>query len=287
MRAQVSPLGDIVDTARLMAFYRAVESERADALFHDPFARRLAGQRGEDIARRLPMHRLSAWIVAVRTRVFDEMIVRAIEDGVDTVLNLAAGLDTRPYRLALPQALRWIEVDFADILSYKQEKLRDEQPACLLERVALNLAHQEARKMLFRRAGAEGKRVLVVSEGFLLYLAADDVAALACDLHTIPSFAYWLTALASPLMVKMLPRALSRHLAQGGVRMQFAPEEGAAFFLPSGWKTAQFLPSQEEAHRLSRELPTLWFLRRLSLLTSKGDQPTGSEAGGFLLLRRA
>src|SRR5713226_7063171 len=45
---------NISDTARWVAVYRARESERPDALFKDTFARKLAGQRGEEIARRLP-----------------------------------------------------------------------------------------------------------------------------------------------------------------------------------------------------------------------------------------
>ncbi len=277
-----SPLEHVIDTASWMAFYRAIESERADALFHDPFARQLAGLRGENIARRLPMTKQSAWIAAVRTRVFDEMIIQAVEDGVDTVLNLAAGLDTRPYRLALPPSLRWIEMDFPSLLSYKQEKLQNERPSCLLEHVALDLVEGSARSQIFARVGAEGKLVLVVSEGFLLYLAPDQVASLARDLHAVPSFAYWLTALASPLMVKMLPRALARSEA----RMQFAPEEGAAFFQPYGWKVAEFRTSQEEARRLKREQPFGCLLRWLFPFASKRDLRSGGLEGGFLLLTR-
>ena len=276
-------LADIMDTARWIAFYRAVESERPDALFHDPLARRLADRRGEEIAHGLSQSRTSAWITAVRTRVFDELILREIGAGTDTILNLAAGLDTRPYRLALPPSLRWIEVDLPAILTYKQEKLAHEQPLCLLERVPIDLANVEARKRLFARVGAEARRVLVVTEGFLLYLAPEQVAALASDLYAIPSFHSWLTALASPFMVRMLPRTLKGRLAAGNARMQFAPREGPAFFQPYGWQVADFRPSYEEARRLKRELPAGWLLRILA--ASKSDTRTAS--GGFLLLTRA
>src|SRR5204862_188320 len=83
------------------------------SLFRDPYARKLAGERGERIVASMRRGRAWAWPMIVRTAVLDELILRAIErDGVDTVLNLAAGLDTRPYRLPLPPALRWIEADF-------------------------------------------------------------------------------------------------------------------------------------------------------------------------------
>ena len=98
---------NVSDTARWVAFYRAMESERPDAIFRDPFARRLAGEEGEAIVEAMPKGRQFAWPMIVRTAVLDELILRAIErDGVDTVLNLAAGLDTRPYRLPLPGSRR-------------------------------------------------------------------------------------------------------------------------------------------------------------------------------------
>src|SRR2546421_8179052 len=90
-----------------------MESERPDALFHDPYARKLAGERGERILASMRKGRAWAWPMIVRTAVMDELILRAIQrDGVGMVLNLAAGLDTRPYRLALPPALRWVEGRF-------------------------------------------------------------------------------------------------------------------------------------------------------------------------------
>src|SRR2546427_252302 len=107
------PITHVSDTARWVALYRAMESERPDALFRDPYARRLAGERGERIVASMRRGRAMAWPMIVRTAVLDELILRAIErDGVDTVLNLAAGLDTRPYRLPLPSSLRWVEADF-------------------------------------------------------------------------------------------------------------------------------------------------------------------------------
>src|SRR5437899_3021151 len=103
----------VSDTARWVALYRAMESDRRDALFRDPYARRLAGERAERILAGMKRGREWAWPMIVRTAVMDELILRAIDrDGVTTVLNLAAGLDARPYRLPLPPSLRWVEVAF-------------------------------------------------------------------------------------------------------------------------------------------------------------------------------
>jgi len=87
---------DISDTARWVAVYRARETERPDAAFRDPFARRLAGERGEQIARAMPMAEEAAWSFIARTHLFDRFILRAVEGGADLVVNLAAGLDARP-----------------------------------------------------------------------------------------------------------------------------------------------------------------------------------------------
>jgi len=89
-----------------------MESRRPDAIFRDPFAERLAGPDGSAIVAKLPRGRATAWAMIVRTAVFDEIILtRVREHSADLVLNLAAGLDARPWRLPLPPSLRWVDVD--------------------------------------------------------------------------------------------------------------------------------------------------------------------------------
>ena len=83
------------DTARWVAVYRARETERPDALFRDPFAKRLAGRRGEQIADAMPNVSGTEWPFVMRTLLFDRMISDEVARGVDLVLNLAAGLDTQ------------------------------------------------------------------------------------------------------------------------------------------------------------------------------------------------
>src|SRR5438046_9006289 len=160
-----------------------MESERPDALFRDPYARKLAGERGERILASLPKGLAWAWPMIVRTAVLDELILRTIErDRVDTVLNLAAGLDARPYRLPLASTLRWVEADFPDVIAYNQEQLEGEQPVCVLERVGIDLTDVGRRRALFSRIAATSRHTLVVSEGLLVLLTTAQVAALASEL---------------------------------------------------------------------------------------------------------
>lgn len=114
---------NVSDTAFWIAHLRAIETERADALFRDPLADRLAGERGREIAEAMPMWRMIAWTVAIRTCIIDDYIRFAVVEGVDTVLNLGAGLDTRPYRMDLPGSLDWVEADYPQIIEYKKSRL--------------------------------------------------------------------------------------------------------------------------------------------------------------------
>src|SRR5271167_2711888 len=157
-----NPIRHVSDTALWVAVYRAQESERADAVFHDPYARKLAGDRGMQIAAAMPFAQRHSWCYVARTWLVDQIIEREVQQGTDMVINLAAGLDSRPYRMQLPASLRWVEVDLPDILSYKQEVLAAERPVCTVERVPLDLRDIAARRALFQRLGEEAKRVLVV-----------------------------------------------------------------------------------------------------------------------------
>src|SRR5262245_45800813 len=104
---------NVSDTAAWAAHYRALESDRPDASFRDPYAERLAGERGRRIAAQEREMDRAAWAWAMRTLLFDELLLGEIAGGADLVVNLAAGLDARPYRMDLPPDLRWVEVDLA------------------------------------------------------------------------------------------------------------------------------------------------------------------------------
>src|ERR1700686_5858721 len=95
-----SLIRDISDTARWVAIYGGRETDHPDAAFRDPFARALAGERGEQIANAIPGDDVS-WSFTARTYLFDKFIAKLTHQGVALVVNLAAGLDARPYRMTL------------------------------------------------------------------------------------------------------------------------------------------------------------------------------------------
>src|SRR5262249_5100719 len=131
----------------------------------------------------VPRHFVGAWSVVIRTVIIDDYIRQAIAAGVDTILNLGAGLDTRPYRIDLPNSLRWIEVDFPHMIELKETRLAGEKPSCRLERISLDLTDRALWRKLFADVSARSNKLLVLTEGVIPYLTNQDVADLADDLH--------------------------------------------------------------------------------------------------------
>ena len=101
----------VSDTALMVAACRALETESPDGFVHDPFAARLAGERGMAIFQGIPQHEMMRFGIGVRSHFVDELLLEALAaNPIETVLSLGCGLDTRPWRLELPPGLRWIEV---------------------------------------------------------------------------------------------------------------------------------------------------------------------------------
>lgn len=275
---------DVSDTARWVAVYRARETDRPDAVFKDPFARALAGERGEQIAKALPFGEQNAWSFIARTHLFDRIVEKAVNEGVDLVINLAAGLDARPYRMTLPPSLRWVEVDLPEILDYKAEILAAATPRCVLERVPLDLSNADARRGLFARFGRTASRVLVLTEGLLIYLRADEVCALGLDLAAQPAFAHWAVDIASPGLLTMLQERMGALVAAAGAPYVFAPPEGPPFFERCGWIPAQVKSILKGAHKLGR-LP---FMFRIFAMLPEPSGAQGSRPwSAVVLLKRS
>ena len=244
---------DVSDTSFWIAHLRAVETGRADALFRDPLAGRLAGERGAQIAAAMPMSRVIAWTVAIRTCIIDDYIYFAIGEGVDSVLNLGAGLDTRPYRMNLPASLNWIEADYPHIIDYKQKVLASESSWCRLERVKIDLADLSERRRLFAHVNAGTARMLVITEGVVPYLSIGEAASLADDLRALDHAALWVVDYLHPEMMKYRQRK-GMDRAMQNAAFKFAPANWFDFFREHGWQAKEIRYVAEEAERLGRTI---------------------------------
>jgi methyltransferase (TIGR00027 family) len=143
---------------------------------------------------------LMSFGVGIRSRFLDELVLELVAAAhMETVLSLGAGLDTRPWRLGLPAALRWVEADFSDMLAYKAAALAHDAPRCALEQVPADLSDPSARAALFGRAA--GRRTLLITEGLLMYLSEQTIASMAAE-AALAGVNHWLMELASPELAK-------------------------------------------------------------------------------------
>jgi methyltransferase (TIGR00027 family) len=273
---------NVSDTARWVAYFRAIETKRPDAVFRDPFAERLAGERGFQIANTLEHGNKHEWAWMARTYLFDLFVARVVSEGADLVINLAAGLDARPYRMDLPSTLQWVEVDFPEIVSYKEEILAGDSPKCRLERVALDLAQLSERRALFSAIDGRAKKIAVMSEGLLIYFGTEDVGVLSRDLASCTHFQNWIIDLASPGQLKLMQRSMGKQLSDANAAFRFGPPQGVDFFKPYGWTRVDvrgMLKTAAEFKRAPEEL--------LALLPEPQPIPPNFPWTGVCLLQKA
>jgi methyltransferase (TIGR00027 family) len=278
----------VSDTAFWIAHYRAVETERPDALFRDPLAGVLAGDQGKEIARSMPMPFMTGWVVVMRTCIIDDYIRLAVTRGVDTVLNLGAGLDTRPYRMDVQQSLLWVEADYPHVIEYKEKQLAKEKPRCRLERTKIDLSNMPARQRLFESLSARSNKILVLTEGVIAYLSVDEVGSLADDLKTTDKVRYWIADYFSPRVVEFR-RRLGMQRRMQNAPFKFKPKDWFGFFKEHGWSAAEIRYLAEEGERLQRPIKLPWKLRAIlkirSLFASKEQRAGFKRFAGYVMLQ--
>lgn len=255
---------DVTDTALWVAAYRARESVRPDALFRDLFADRLSGERGKELARKVDGSANFEWSIVVRTRVIDDLLRDAIGAGVDTVVNLGAGMDARPYRLDLPSTLQWIEVDAPRILALKEERLPVGGARCRLSRVALDLSDAAARRTFL--GGLRGDHAVVLTEGVIAYLENAAVTELARDLRACTPVRRWIADYTSPMLRRAMRkrRRFRRDFRRAPFR--FDPADWNRHFEEEGWRIASMHYLVEAGEVLGRPVPLPLRLRILKPL---------------------
>jgi methyltransferase (TIGR00027 family) len=259
----------VSDTARWTALHRATESARPDALFNDPLAERLAGSQGRAIVAKVPRTSRNGWWLIARTKIIDDAILAAIADGCDRVLNLAAGFDTRPYRLQLPADLSWVEADLPALLAEKTQLLAEQVPRCRLTRTAVDLADEHARDAFLEEALDGATKALVLTEGLLMYLGESDVVALSAAFKR-PEVSWWMLDFAGPGLKRMMNKKMAGLLQNAPFK--FAPENGLACFEDLGWRILQAESLLVAAHEFGR-LPLL--LRAAALLPQPNPRHPG------------
>jgi O-methyltransferase involved in polyketide biosynthesis len=156
------------------------------------------------------------------------------------------------------------------MLAEKEACLQESEPVCRLERVAQDLSRGDERRALLARVGARFKRVLVMTEGLLCYLAPEDAMGLAKDLRAMPEAFRWIADLNNAAVNEYVAKR-TRHALQGTAKMQFGPAEGPLVFGSLGWKTVGATSIFRTAGRLKR-LPF-----PMSLFARLPEKPYGAS----------
>ena len=183
---RVSTLPAVSRTAIGVARVRAGESARPEPLFVDPYAAAFVAAAGDDGTAPDPatlsdeQRRWRAGIafhIVMRTRFFDDYLLRAVDAGCAQVVMLGAGLDTRAYRIEWSSELRWFELDLPEVLTFKQNVLGGQGalPRCDRTAIAADLAGNWASPL--QQAGFDSSAPTAwLAEGLLVYLPGDVAA---------------------------------------------------------------------------------------------------------------
>lgn len=277
----------VSDTSAWVAHYRALESERPDALFKDPYAKLLVGAHASEIARlKTEVNKWTRWTVVTRTYIIDRMIQDLIAGGVTTFLNLGAGLDSRPYRMGLGTHVHWIEVDFPHLIDFKRKQLEKFPPTCALESIGLDLSNRDLRRKLLEDVARRFPKVVVLTEGVLPYLTEAQVSELSEDLVRFPSFKYWICEYFSPQSYRYL-KDPKRMKALRNAPFQFYPENWMGFFESRGWKLVREEYYTEVSEKLGRPTPMPAVFKFFELIMGKKWAAPLKRMSGFLLWERA
>ena len=276
---------NVSDTALWVAQCRAQESLKPNAVFRDQLAAKLAGSRGRQIASSVPYSEMTEWILVIRTVAIDRLIQSALANGVDLVLNLGAGLDTRPYRMDLPKDLHWLEVDFPNIINLKNHELREEKPNCKLERVSLDLSKLELRKNFLSSLNHKYKKILVLTEGVLPYLKNEEVSQLAKDLFEANSIDSWIHDYRNGGYVRTTPSSFRKHLKSSP--FVFDVDDWFLFFEKYGWSPFEIIKTNEEAERIHRPIPVPFPWNIISRFIPTKISGRIMSRSGYVLMKRS
>ncbi len=286
MSSEDSRITHISDTALMTAACRAVETRRTHGWIQDPFAERLAGERGMAILEALPSKDVLCFGVGMRSRLLDGLVGGAVSDyGIRTVLSVGAGLDSRPWRIELPGDLLWIEADLPALLDYKSAILPAAEAHCRIERLVIDINDAGSRRELLARAG-DGP-ALMITEGLLMYLPASTVESLAVEAFRAPGLDYWVMDVSSKLMsVRMRRRETFQ--AVDAMRAPDSPdgEQTMDTMARAGWTTKSRRTYVADGMKLLHPERLKVIMAAYAAAGNRAPPPPDDDASGVHLLAR-
>jgi methyltransferase (TIGR00027 family)/uncharacterized protein (TIGR02246 family) len=251
-----APLSGVGNTARWIAASRAKESELALPLFSDPYARELAGEAGFELQRHMRAAMGAAGdgpdlYLSIRTKFLDDAVVEAVRARkLRQLVILAAGMDTRAFRIPWPSGVTVYEVDRDEIFDHKEAVLlrAGASPSCDRHVVRADLAGAWTPALL--SAGFDrGKPAAFLVEGLLMYLDQPQVEGLLAAIDGIAAAGSWiaLDAVNPEVLTSPYTTRYVNALRAAGSPWKFGIEDPESFFEQHGWTTTVVQPGDPEA----------------------------------------
>ena len=230
----------VADTGVLVAAIRAHESTRDAPLFTDPFAQRLAGEAGMAMLERMVAEtgEQSTLQIVVRTRFWDEALLRAAAT-VDQVVILAAGLDTRAFRLAWPAGTAVFELDQPAVIAAKAERLDGAEPLCRRVPIGVDLTGEWPEALHSAGLDPDAPSVWLI-EGLLQYLDEAAVRGLFAriDALSAPGSVLLYDVVGAALLNAPFMAGLRESMAAQGSPWLFGTDEPGELAGRHGWSAA-------------------------------------------------
>lgn len=249
----------LASTAYWTAAVRARESARPDRLIDDPWAASLAGEAGAGwIAQRSEDSTLP---IVLRTRYFDDFLARITrQDGLRQIVLLAAGLDTRAFRLPWSAGVRLFELDQPAVSQHKEQVLAaaGAQPACIRRSLPVDLMGPWPEALL--SAGFNPNQPAGwLLEGFLFYLPGEMVVRLLDQVTALAAAGGWLgfDIVNAITLTFPLTRPWIEMQAQAGAPWLGTMEDPVGFLAERGWQAALTQAGQPDAHHGRWTLPVI------------------------------
>jgi len=246
-------------TASWTAAVRAAESKREERLFNDPWAEALAGERGAAWLAGRPADTLNA--IIIRTRYFDDFLQGvACQQGVKQIVLLAAGLDTRAYRLQWPEGTRFFEVDQAGVLKRKEDILRGAgaKPGCKRQSIAADLAGEWTKALLSSGFDPQAPSGWLL-EGFLFYIPSESIVQILNEVSRLAAAGSWLgfDVINESVLTSPWTKAWVDMQAQAGAPWIGTLDDPDGLLAPLGWRVRLTQAGQPDASYGRWTLPVI------------------------------
>ena len=244
-------------TACWTAAVRARESRREDRLFHDPWAEALAGEQG---AAWIAQHPEDSTITMVlRTRYFDDFLEQISSlDKIRQVVLLAAGFDTRAFRLKWPGGVCVFEMDQPSVMDYKETVLQSLGATAACERRIIRKDLTGSWKEALVETGFDpGRPSCFLLEGFLFYVSNETATEIidSVTLLSAPGSRLGFDVINSAMLTSPYTKAWVEMQAQSGAPWIGTMDDPESFLSSRGWIAALTQAGQPEANHGRWKLP--------------------------------